>query len=115
METGDCEMGAMHDGYRDDRACAPHPHHGWVSTRRTDTGPYIRPGQDHCLRGHDDVRRAPAPRADAGGGEGVDGKAGRRSEEHTSALQSLMRISYAVFCLKKKTNKIDRLETKTCM
>src|SRR3546814_8747301 len=27
-----------------------------------------------------------------------------RSEEHTSALQSLMRRSYAVFCLKKKTN-----------
>src|SRR3546814_6357308 len=30
---------------------------------------------------------------------------GRRSEEHTSELQSLMRISYAVFCLKKKTIK----------
>src|SRR3546814_6818615 len=29
---------------------------------------------------------------------------GNRSEEHTSALQSLMRISYAVFCLKKNTN-----------
>src|SRR3546814_2309078 len=29
----------------------------------------------------------------------------RRSEEHTSGLQSLMRISYAVFCLKKKTIK----------
>src|SRR3546814_10229321 len=28
-----------------------------------------------------------------------------RSEEHTSELQSLMRLSYAVFCLKKKTNK----------
>src|SRR3546814_1811137 len=28
----------------------------------------------------------------------------RRSEEHTSELQSLMRISYAVFCLKKKTS-----------
>src|SRR3546814_7315030 len=37
-----------------------------------------------------------------------------RSEEHTSELQSLMRISYAVFCLKKKTNtttkqKIDQI------
>src|SRR3546814_5040921 len=30
----------------------------------------------------------------------------RRSEEHTSELQSLMRISYAVFCLKKKNNLI---------
>src|SRR3546814_14262148 len=35
---------------------------------------------------------------------------GRRSEEHTSELQSLMRISYAVFCLKKKkiNTKISR-------
>src|SRR3546814_4648013 len=32
----------------------------------------------------------------------------KRSEEHTSELQSLMRISYAVFCLKKKTNITDR-------
>src|SRR3546814_1389553 len=32
----------------------------------------------------------------------------RRSEEHTSELQSLMRISYAVFCLKKKTNPIHQ-------
>src|SRR3546814_1574443 len=31
-----------------------------------------------------------------------------RSEEHTSELQSLMRISYAVFCLKKKNNDITR-------
>src|SRR3546814_10445215 len=30
-----------------------------------------------------------------------------RSEEHTSELQSLMRISYAVFCLKKNNNKSD--------
>src|SRR3546814_1973830 len=34
------------------------------------------------------------------------GHAGGRSEEHTSELQSLMRISYAVFCLKKKKNEI---------
>src|SRR3546814_9490653 len=32
----------------------------------------------------------------------LDGRAVTRSEEHTSELQSLMRISYAVFCLKKK-------------
>src|SRR3546814_2069964 len=36
---------------------------------------------------------------------------GRRSEEHTSELQSLMRISYAVFCLKKKKKK-KRIKTK---
>src|SRR3546814_5512535 len=34
--------------------------------------------------------------------EAVDEVAGARSEEHTSELQSLIRISYAVFCLKKK-------------
>src|SRR3546814_2161222 len=33
--------------------------------------------------------------------------ASARSEEHTSELQSLMRTSYAVFCLKKKTTKTD--------
>src|SRR3546814_7942655 len=34
-------------------------------------------------------------------------RAARRSEEHTSELQSLMRISYAVFCLKKKNTTPD--------
>src|SRR3546814_3950714 len=33
-----------------------------------------------------------------------------RSEEHTSELQSLMRISYAVFCLKKKMNMMSLIE-----
>src|SRR3546814_2651255 len=37
----------------------------------------------------------------------------RRSEEHTSELQSLMRISYAVFCLKKKTQKTDIINALT--
>src|SRR3546814_2093095 len=51
------------------------------------------------------------PRANAGAGAHDPGRVGihgpedrRRSEEHTSELQSLMRISYAVFCLKKKTS-----------
>src|SRR3546814_2103048 len=35
----------------------------------------------------------------------------QRSEEHTSELQSLMRISYAVFCLKKKNKTTDRTRT----
>src|SRR3546814_5282557 len=39
--------------------------------------------------------------------------AGRRSEEHTSELHSLMRISYAVFCLKKKKKKNAKMITKT--
>src|SRR3546814_7657187 len=50
--------------------------------------------------------RADALPGQDGAGRGFPGKAGiRRSEEHTSELQSLMRISYAVFCLKKKTLK----------
>src|SRR3546814_9947685 len=36
-----------------------------------------------------------------------------RSEEHTSELQSLMRISYAVFCLKKKMSLIAKRQTTT--
>src|SRR3546814_4148830 len=41
----------------------------------------------------------------AGGIDDHDKILGGRSEEHTSELQSLMRISYAVFCLKKKKTK----------
>src|SRR3546814_9286934 len=37
----------------------------------------------------------------------------RRSEEHTSELQSLMRNSYAVFCLKKKKNRYTYNDTQT--
>src|SRR3546814_5539044 len=37
-----------------------------------------------------------------------------RSEEHTSELQSLMRISYAVFCLKKKTHNTQILTRTLC-
>src|SRR3546814_10503923 len=46
----------------------------------------------------------------AQGGLRLCRRRGARSEEHTSELQSLMRISYAVFCLKKTTNQayIDR-------
>src|SRR3546814_1867422 len=40
----------------------------------------------------------------------IAGKSGR-SEEHTSELQSLMRISYAVFCLKKKKIQVQKYET----
>src|SRR3546814_5125130 len=37
----------------------------------------------------------------------------RRSAEHTSELQSLMRISYAVFCLKKKKNNYNKTQEQT--
>src|SRR3546814_2108671 len=41
------------------------------------------------------------------------GSVALRSEEHTSELQSLMRISYAVFCLKKKKNKSTKYSEHT--
>src|SRR3546814_8381280 len=58
------------------------------------------------------VRLSTLSRA-ASAGRGVTtssgpGGGGVRSEEHTSELQSLMRISYAVFCLKKKKTKKNR-------
>src|SRR3546814_6603462 len=43
---------------------------------------------------------------------GAEGRAAR-SEERTSELQSLMRISYAVFCLKKKTHKLTENKKET--
>src|SRR3546814_3694668 len=58
---------------------------------------------DPCCRGG--FAAAAAGRTAGGGGRGGPDPAPlgqQRSEEHTSELQSLMRISYAVFCLKKK-------------
>src|SRR3546814_5818922 len=49
------------------------------------------------------VRNSPSSKSVA-----VDSSLMKRSEEHTSDLQSLMRISYAVFCLKKKTNHLPQ-------
>src|SRR3546814_1753388 len=58
---------------------------------------HVRQQQDCDERGHDQIIVAERHRS-----------RGCRSEEHTSELQSLMRISYAVFCLKKKKNKRNR-------
>src|SRR3546814_10225038 len=69
-----------------------------VSTRQGDVTP---PGQ------HADTDREPPSWCPGTVSEPI-----RRSEEHTSELQSLMRISYAVFCLKKKNNK-QKKEIKT--
>src|SRR3546814_6516838 len=49
--------------------------------------------------------KSPTPQA------GNSGRATPRSEEHTSELQSLMRISYAVFCLKKKITEVKHNHT----
>src|SRR3546814_1021203 len=58
-------------------------------------------------QGVDLVRRQAQRLGDIPQGAGCAVAAGDRSEEHTSELQSLMRISYAVFCLKKKTLHTD--------
>src|SRR3546814_3611259 len=66
------------------------------STRTDTLFPYTTLFRSHRADGDQEhvVRRPPAQHVH------------RRSEEHTSELQSLMRISYAVFCLKKKKIKL---------
>src|SRR3546814_2088538 len=64
-----------------------------------------------------DLRPPPARRRDRIGQDGglfrgdSRRRPGGRSEEHTSELQSLMRISYAVFCLKKKKHTTETHHT----
>src|SRR3546814_6938594 len=67
----------------------------------------------------EDTTTTEAPAADATAEAGADAAAAgadaaaARSEEHTSELQSLMRISYAVFCLKKKKQNTHNPSTST--
>src|SRR3546814_2041850 len=63
----------------------------------------IEPLADRLIR-QIGKRLARGQRVTRGDGEANDLAPPPRSEEHTSELQSLMRISYAVFCLKKKTH-----------
>src|SRR3546814_9938480 len=83
----------------------PEPRPQPLGDRLAQAGTRIGAGEDADQRDADLYRRQEAPR--------IGGKLPRdlgaaapplfgRSEEHTSELQSLMRISYAVFCLKKK-------------
>src|SRR3546814_9464122 len=63
----------------------------------------VKIGREFLLRGGE---RWPATRFSSSSIRSIPRRAGsaNRSEEHTSELQSLMRISYAVFCLTKKNN-----------
>src|SRR3546814_6372437 len=83
---------------------------------------YRMPRSQNVLRLGQNRSLGPTGPISSGGPSGyaMRGSANRagcmRSEEHTSELQSLMRISYAVFCLKKKTRKKkdnDTQKTKT--
>src|SRR3546814_2091590 len=62
----------------------------------------VQPGSSTTSRHADAHQRIHAPVAGAKRRGGIGLARCMRSEEHTSELQSLMRISYAVFCLKKK-------------
>src|SRR3546814_2515734 len=80
-------------------------------------GDQLRDDRRHDLPGHPEAVLQPAALAgDAALGQlrpiAVDLRLGvARSEEHTSELQSLMRISYAVFCLKKKKKQSHNIKT----
>src|SRR3546814_4024040 len=66
----------------------------------------------HARRSRQAVRRHPRAHSPDRGQGAAQAAPSERSEEHTSELQSLMRISYAVFCLKKKktsTTHINRI------
>src|SRR3546814_7887683 len=64
-------------------------------------GPAVEPGEAQKRCDADRVRSARRGRP-SGASDRRDHRVRHRSEEHTSELQSLMRISYTVFCLKKK-------------
>src|SRR3546814_2880679 len=75
--------------------------HGLAGEMASIAGDARQPPFFVAQRRRDDVH--PAAAMDPGDAVGPD-----RSEEHTSELQSLMRISYAVFCLKKKKHKTSQ-------
>src|SRR3546814_6324568 len=77
-------------------------HYAWSSEKRSRAARCRSAGRDDgcCDADHAEQRHDPLFRRR------------RRSEEHTSELQSLMRISYAVFCLKKKTKNKPKIEQK---
>src|SRR3546814_9389036 len=82
------------------RGCGENVHGNGAATRRCRASARTRATAARRNRRHPDDRIA------------IDTRCRRaRSEEHTSELQSLMRISYAVFCLKKKNNKRRKKST----
>src|SRR3546814_7779362 len=92
----DMGMGGMDHGAMGDADCTPdHAAMGHCTPATAEHGG----GMEHSMR---DMALAPAVK---------DTPTVQRSEEHTSELQSLMRISYAVFCLKKKNETINTKPT----
>src|SRR3546814_1404528 len=87
-----------------------------LRSQQTKAANQQRPGEEAVLAaGNVDIgrrRQQQRQHQDCCVGAPADG-CPERSEEHTSELQSLMRISYAVFCLKKKTKKKKNKERDT--
>src|SRR3546814_6392880 len=89
-------MLAIHDGARPP---APKRPERVVPQRVAFTGTAEQPRTDYFIAGTGQTRIATAPATARR--PHITNPVSGRSEEHTSELQSLMRISYAVFCLKK--------------
>src|SRR3546814_9960181 len=103
---GDLAVGARSARHhrRSERA-DPHP----VALR----GPGLLRGRPRAPEGRARPQGRGGRRTAGGAGPGASARAARsRSEEHTSELQSLMRISYAVFCLKKKKTHKNNTNTR---
>src|SRR3546814_3791760 len=75
---------------------------GWRGARPWAVPPVVFAGRHTPRRRADGICGRGRYAQSAPGNAGNAGPDSKRSEEHTSELQSLMRISYAVFCLKKK-------------
>src|SRR3546814_4561568 len=86
-----------------------------ISTRTDTLFPYTTLFRSAAIRFESGRAASCARPADAGrrgcAVPRIVGRRDARSEEHTSELQSLMRISYAVFCLKKKINHVTNIYT----
>src|SRR3546814_5057714 len=78
------------------------PFSGWVSLRNVSAGAVIPAGTEIAT-----ISDLSQIKLDFSIPETLLATVQERSEEHTSELQSLMRISYAVFCLKKKKTQIS--------
>src|SRR3546814_9412615 len=103
-------MHGRREGSAEDPRCAGGAE---ASCRHLQLGRHHRPpGRRRGDRAHAVERRFTSHQGEAAVG-GLSLSQGR-SEEHTSELQSLMRISYAVFCLKKKTKHLKTKYHHTC-
>src|SRR3546814_3771908 len=123
VPTGSCRvatriMGPVISGAAAARACgAEAPRIIWLTPNAAPIAMTSAPTISIIFRVSMTILRPPAPTRDGSAYPQVDPI--NRSEEHTSELQSLMRISYAVFCLKKETqnntnnynNNNDRIES----